>query len=147
MLSRAIKYSLLGLALIVLAACTRNPFDRRALIIIDNRSECGTIPVRLTNKTTNQETLVRVAIGESKEVEIQPDVFYRYFIDFSAAGTTADNFRCTEIQEGDVRVPAGSRQTFTLRSEKVLTPQAVVTVTPGGPTSPPTTLEPTVPTN
>lgn len=121
-------FSLLLLA--SLAGCSgRSPFDRRALIVFVNQSECGEIPVQLTNRATGEIKKVSLLSGATLEIEVTPEVNYRYLIDFSATARTADNFKCTGVEQGDVSVPAGTRQTFNLASRKQ-TPAASVSVTP-----------------
>jgi hypothetical protein len=92
--------------------------DSRARVIIDNQSECGAIQVRLSNTTSSEVLETKVASGATYEFVVQPDVYYEYIIDFTAAGATKDDYRCTSLEQGKVRVPAGTAQTFTLRSEK-----------------------------
>lgn len=92
--------------------------DSRARVIVDNQSECGAIVVRLTNTRTDEVISERVSNGEKREFVVEPNVFYHYFIDFSTAGITPDGYRCTALEEGRVRVPEGSSQTFTLQSQR-----------------------------
>ncbi len=92
--------------------------DSRARVIIDNQSECGAIQVRLTNTTSNEVLQQKVAVGTTYEFVVQPDVYYEYVIDFTAAGANPEGYRCTSLEQGKVRVPAGTSQTFTLRSDK-----------------------------
>lgn len=118
-MSRRIVFVLLALvAFSALSGCQ----DSRARVIFDNQSECGVIAVQLINSQTNEIASDRIAPGEKREFEVKPDVYYRYTVDFTAAGTTPDNYRCTSVEEGQVRVPAGTSQTFVLQSEKQ-TPQ------------------------
>jgi hypothetical protein len=100
--------------IVLIAGCTR---DNRARVIFDNQSACGTITARLTNTVTGEIKRADVAIGQRVEVEVQPDVFYEYQVDFTSAGRTADNYRCTAFKTGKVRVPAGTSQTFVLAAE------------------------------
>jgi hypothetical protein len=105
-----------ALALIVLAllaGCN----DGRARVVFNNQSKCGTISASLTNSVSGEVSKVQVAIGARAEVIVTPDVYYDYMVDFTAAGLTADDYRCTAVETGKVRVPAGSSQTFTLVAE------------------------------
>lgn len=114
--------SLLG-ALLVLSACT--PW--RALVIFENRSECGgPIAVRLTNERTGEVIRERVPQGQRVEIEVRPNDWYAYIVDFTAAGRRPDGYRCVALKEGRVRIPQGSvPQVFPLTSEiPALTPTA-----------------------
>lgn len=99
---------------IVVAGCGR---DNNARIIFDNQSACGTISAMLTNSATGDVKRVDVPIGQRIEVIVQPDVFYDYVVDFTAAGRTSNDQRCVSVKTGKVRVPAGSSQTFALAAE------------------------------
>ncbi len=105
---------LCGGLLLLLTACR----DSRARVIIDNQSECGAIAVWLSNETSSEVLQSKVANGTTYEFVVQPDVYYDYIIDFTAAGANAEGYRCTSLEQGKVRVPAGTSQTFTLRSDK-----------------------------
>lgn len=121
---------LLGLCLIGLMTGCRTIFDNRARVIIDNQSECGTIPVRLTNtKDKNDIKTDRVPVGERHEIVVAPDVPYEYLIDFTGAGQTSDDYRCTATESGTVKVPAGTSQTFTLDAKRA-SPTPVPTLIP-----------------
>ncbi len=98
----------------LLTACLR---DDRARVIFDNQSACGTVAASLTNTTTGEVKQVDVPIGQRVEVVVQPDVFYDYVVDFTAAGRTQDDYRCVAVKRGQVKVPAGAAQTFALRAE------------------------------
>ncbi|MCC7450414.1 MAG: hypothetical protein IT324_23545 [Anaerolineae bacterium] len=105
-----------GLGLIMLAlvaGCN----DGRARVVFSNQSQCGTITASLTNSASGEVSQVRVAIGERTEIIVTPDAYYDYMVDFTSAGRTADDYRCTAVETGKVRVPAGSSQTFTLVAE------------------------------
>ncbi len=110
------RFARCTLALIVLALIT-GCNDGRARVVFDNKSQCGTITASLTNSVSGEIQRVRVAIGERAEVIVTPDVYYDYMVDFTSAGRTADDYRCTAVETGKVRVPAGSAQTFTLVAE------------------------------
>jgi hypothetical protein len=112
---RPVRYLLLLVVFgALIAGCAR---DNRARVIFDNQSACGTITVRLTDTATDDIKRVDVAVGQRVEVEVQPDVFYEYLVDFTSAGRTAGNYRCTAVKTGKVRVPAGTSQTFVLAAE------------------------------
>ncbi len=104
----------LGALMVLTVGCAR---DNRARVIFDNQSACGTITVRLTNTATDEIKHVDVAISQRVEIEVAPDVFYEYLVDFTSAGRTADNTRCPAVKTGKVRVPAGTSQTFVLAAE------------------------------
>jgi hypothetical protein len=91
--------------------------DNRARVIFDNQSACGTIAIRLTNTITGEVKPADVAIGQRVEIEVTPDVFYEYLVDFTSAGRTADNYRCIAAPSGKVKVPAGTSETFVLAAE------------------------------
>jgi hypothetical protein len=105
----------LGL-LILVSACA--PW--RALVVFDNKSECGgAIAIRLTNERTGEVIRESVPEGERVEIAVKADDWYAYIVDFTAAGRTADNFRCTSLQEGRLRIPQGSvPQVFVLQSQR-----------------------------
>ena len=96
----------------ILAGCT---VDNRARVVFDNQSDCGTITASLTNSASGQVNKVDVAVGKQVEVEVTPDTFYNYLVDFPSAGTSPDNTSCPDVESGKVRVPAGAAQTFVLR--------------------------------
>jgi len=126
------RYATVGalLSLLLLSGCSgRSPFDRRALIVFVNQSECGEIPVQLSNRASGEVKKLSVLSGATLEVEVTPDASYRYYVDFAATARTADNFKCTGVEQGDVSVPAGTRQTFNLASQKQ-TPAAKGSITP-----------------
>src|SRR5262245_29487076 len=104
---------LLIAVLLMLAGCS----DGKARVVFDNQSACGTIKATLTNSKTGVSNKVDIPIGQRVEVIVEPDVFYNYVVDFTAAGRTADNHRCVAVESGQVSVPAGASQTFTLRAE------------------------------
>ncbi len=115
--SHPIRYTrllLFGMLMVLLAACAR---DNRARVIFDNQSACGTITVRLTDGETGDIKSTAVPTGQRADIEVRPDVFYDYVVDFTSAGRTADNYRCTAVKSGKVRVPAGTAQTFVLAAE------------------------------
>ena len=101
------------LALCILAGCR----DNNARVIFDNKSDCGTIRATLTDMGTGDVQQVQVPVNQHVEVVVKPDVFYEYTVDFTAAGRTADDFRCVAVKSGRVRVPAGTSQTFALAAE------------------------------
>ncbi len=112
---RWLQFAILGGVLAaLLAACAR---DNRARVIFDNQSACGTINVRLTDSETGDIKSTAVPSGQQAEIEVRPDVFYEYLVDFTSAGRTAENYRCTAVKTGKVRVPAGTAQTFVLAAE------------------------------
>jgi len=121
-LKRLVLIALVGAA-VGLSGCG----DKRAHVVFENKSECGTIKVRLTNTETNEYIEAGVDIGERKSIEVVPGVYYDYLVDFTAAGRTADDFRCVALEEGKVMVPAGAEQVFALESQKQT---AVPTSTP-----------------
>src|SRR6185369_3323264 len=106
------KLSLIGfiLGLCLLAGCR----DNQARVIFDNKSTCGTISARLTNSISGEVKTASIPIGQRTEVIVDTDIYYDYVVDFTAAGRTADDYRCTAVESGKVRVPAGTSQTFTL---------------------------------
>jgi hypothetical protein len=105
------------ISLILLLTFTACNTDTRARVVIDNQSPCGTITVTLTDTTTQQVSTVKAPANERTEIVVIPDVFYRYVIDFPSGGRNADSLRCTLVDSGQLRVPAGSAQTFVLRAE------------------------------
>jgi len=101
---RTLFVSLLSLVLL-LSACA--PW--RALIIFENRSECGgAIAIRLTNERTGEVIRERIADGQRLEIEVRPDDWYSYIVDFTAAGRRANGYRCVALKEGRIRIPQGS---------------------------------------
>ena len=109
---------LLGLALI-LTAC-----GGASAVAFENRTVCGTIAVSLTNTQTGVPETRNVAIGETVTIEVAPDVPYDYVVDYTAAGTNDEGFRCVAVQRGQVTVPQGSTQYFNLTAVTP-TPSAV----------------------
>lgn len=101
----------------MLAACT-GP----TTVVFENQTVCGTIRVELTNTQTNETVTRDVPVGETVSIEVVPSVTYNYAVDYTAAGVTAEGFRCTAIQRGQVIVPQGGSQKFNLTA---------VTPTPG----------------
>ncbi len=105
---RTLRLGLLSLLLalgLAVSACA--PW--RALIIFENRSNCGgPIAIRLTNERTGEVIRERVADGQVLEIEVRPDDYYSYIVDFTAAGRRADGYRCVALKEGRVRIPQGS---------------------------------------
>lgn len=114
---------LLAVGLVLVAGCS----DGKARVIFDNQSACGTIRATLTNTKTGVSNKVDVPIGQRVEVIVEPDVFYEYVVDFTAAGRTADNYRCVAVESGQVSVPAGTAQTFTLTAQTPTPSPATVT--------------------
>jgi hypothetical protein len=115
---RAALGLLIGAALIV-AGCG----DTRLRVIFDNQSSCDGVTVRLINTQIGEPHEDRLPLGAQREFEVQPDVSYRYEIDFTTATTPGDAFRCTLIEEGQVRLPRGSiPQRFILESQLPATP-------------------------
>ena len=104
----------MSLIVFLTSGCLR---DNRARVIFDNQSECGTITATLTDTTTGEVKRVDVPIGKRVEVEVKPDVFYQYLVDFTSAGRTTDDRRCVSVKSGRVSVPAGTSQTFALAAE------------------------------
>jgi hypothetical protein len=102
------------LLLIMLCGCNT---DSRARVVIDNQSPCGSITITLTDSETQQVKTVKAPQNDRTEIELRPDVYYRYVIDFPSGGRNADNLRCTLVDSGQLRVPAGTAQTFVLRAE------------------------------
>jgi len=100
---------------VMISACT----DNRARIIVDNQSDCPAIAISLTNSKNKAVITDRIGPGTKREYVVDPDVFYHYEFDYTVGGPTKDNYRCTAIKRGDVSVPAGTAQTFTLTSERV----------------------------
>jgi hypothetical protein len=106
------------LSLVIMALLAGCGGDRTAKIVFDNQSNCGTIPITLTNATNADDVKhIDAAQGQRTEVVVTPDVFYEYMVDFSGAGKTADGFRCTALKQGKLSVPAGTSQTFRLEVE------------------------------
>ncbi|MFQ3535729.1 MAG: hypothetical protein SNJ58_07615 [Aggregatilineales bacterium] len=102
---RLLHFICLLSGLLVLSACA--PW--RALLIFENRSECGgPIAIRLTNERTGEVIRERVADGQQLEIELRPDDWYSYIVDFTAAGRRPDGFRCVALKEGRLRIPQGS---------------------------------------
>ena len=99
---------LLGLIL-VLAACGGN-----SAVAFENRTVCGTIAVSLTNTQTGVAETRNVEIGQTVTIDVAPNVPYDYVVDYTAAGTNAEGFRCIAVQRGQVTVPQGSTQYFNL---------------------------------
>src|SRR5258708_39422006 len=99
--------------LLVMAGCS----DGKSRVIFDNQSACGTIKATLTNSKTGVANKVDIPIGQRVEVIVDPNEFYNYVVDFTAAGRTGDNQRCVAVESGQVSVPAGASQTFALRAE------------------------------
>jgi hypothetical protein len=123
--------SAIGLVAGVVLTITSLQADPRPKVIFVNNSECGGIPVTLTKQNTSEVQRGTVQLGERLEFPVEPDVVYRYSVDFSAAPRQTENWKCTDIQEGTVRVPPGSSQTFTLASERIAPPPLrPVTATP-----------------
>ncbi len=112
---RLLLFVVLLLVIVGVVLITRPP-DNRARVIFDNQSACGTIVVRLTDTESGDIKSTAVPIGQRGEIEVRPDVFYEYLVDFTSAGRTAENYRCTAVKTGKVRVPAGSAQTFVLNA-------------------------------
>jgi hypothetical protein len=102
---------------VVLSLLAAGCRDNNARIIFDNKSACGTIRATLTDTVTGDVKQVEVPVNQRVEVVVKPDVFYEYIVDFTAAGRTADNYRCVAVKSGRVRVPAGAAQTFALAAE------------------------------
>ena len=113
-------------ALLLLTGCS----DGKARVIFDNQSACGTIKATLTNSKTGVANKVDVPVGQRVEVIVDPDVFYNYVVDFTAAGRTSTNQRCIAVESGQVSVPAGTSQTFTLRAETPTPSPNTATPTP-----------------
>jgi hypothetical protein len=129
----AIGLVLSGVVLVAGVVMTINSLrlDPRPRVIFVNESECGGIPVTLTNDQTGEVQRATVEDGQRLEFPVEPDVPYRYNVDFSAAPRQDGNWKCTDIQQGTVRVPAGTSQTFTLASERVAPPPLrPITATP-----------------
>ncbi|MBX3066760.1 MAG: hypothetical protein KF726_27515 [Anaerolineae bacterium] len=119
----AVLVAIVGAALTLSALA----IDPRPRVIFVNDSQCGGIPVTLTHSNTGVEQRGTVEAGQKLEFPVEPNVYYRYKIDFSAAPRQPGNWKCTDIQEGDVRVPDGSSQTFTLQSERIQAPDVTPT--------------------
>lgn len=119
----AVLVALIGTALTLSALAV----DPRPRVIFVNASQCGGIPVTLTHSNTGVEQGGRVEVGQTLEFPVEPNVYYRYKIDFSASPRQPGNWKCTDIQEGDVRVPDGASQTFTLQSERIQVPDVTPT--------------------
>jgi hypothetical protein len=103
--------------------------DPRPRVIFDNQSQCGAIPVTLTNENTGAVMRGTAEMGQKLEFAVEADVRYKYNVDFSAAPRQADNWKCTAIEDGWVTVPPGSSATFPLQSQRI-EPKLVVTETP-----------------
>jgi hypothetical protein len=112
MLRLRLPFALL-LCLFLAAAC-----DARARVRFDNQSQCGTIKIRLTNTSTNAVIEHRLDNQSQWEVELEANTYYDYIVDFTAAGQNSEGYRCTALEEGKLRVPAGTTQTFRLESQK-----------------------------
>jgi hypothetical protein len=109
----------LVLMLLILAGCGGN-----SAVAFENRTVCGTIAVSLTNTQTGVEETRNVAIGETVTIDVAPNVPYDYVVDYTAAGTNDEGFRCIAVQRGEVTVPQGSTQYFNLTAVTP-TPSAV----------------------
>jgi len=114
---------LLG-ALLAVSACA--PW--RALLIFENRSECGgAIAIRLTNERTGEVIRERVADGQQLEIELRPDDWYSYTVDFTASGRRPDGYRCVALKEGRIRIPQGSVPLRIPLESQLQTPSATAT--------------------
>lgn len=114
-------------AMLIVSACA--PW--RALIIFENRSECGgAIAIRLTNERTGEVIRERVADGQQLEIELRPDDWYSYIVDFTAAGRRPDGYRCVALKEGRIRIPQGSVPLRIPLESQLQTPVPSVTATP-----------------
>jgi hypothetical protein len=98
----------------VLLATLSGCRDNLSRVIVVNDSACPLIRVRLENPNSGEVLRGQVAPGERQEFIVQPDVYYDYIIDFTAGGENEQGLRCTAVEEGQVRVPPGTSQTFTL---------------------------------
>jgi len=111
-------------ALLAVSACA--PW--RALLIFENRSECGgAIAIRLTNERTGEVIRERVADGQQLEIELRPDDWYSYIVDFTAAGRRPDGYRCVALKEGRIRIPQGSMPLRIPLESQLQTPSATAT--------------------
>lgn len=118
--------SLLSL-FVLLSACA----SWRALIIFENRSQCGgPIAIRLTNERTGEVIRERVADGQTLEIELRPNDWYSYIVDFTAAGRRPDGYRCVALKEGRVRIPQGSVPLRVPLELQMQTPAPSATATP-----------------
>jgi hypothetical protein len=114
---------------VLLAASACAPW--RALIIFENRSECGgAIAIRLTNERTGEVIRERVADGQQLEIELRSDDWYSYIVDFTAAGRRPDGYRCVALKEGRIRIPQGSVPLRIPLESQLQTPAPSVTAAP-----------------
>lgn len=118
---------LCGVLLLSITSC--GVIGGRTFVVFDNQSQCGTISYKLTNMNNSKLLEGSIEMGKKVEVEIEPDTAYTYEVDFTAAGRQPNGNLCTQKSSGQVLVPRGQSQTFTLQSQ-VVTPQLVVTRTP-----------------
>jgi len=120
--SRPIKVLLTFFTLAVLCLTACQPW--RALIVLDNVSECDGIKYRLDNTESGAVIEGRVPAGEKVEVEVTANVYYDYILDFTAAPRTPDDFRCTKLDQGKVLIPLNSKPLiFRLESQRQPTAQ------------------------
>jgi hypothetical protein len=87
----------------VLLATLSGCRDNLSRVIVVNDSACPLIRVRLENPNSGEVLRGQVAPGERQEFIVQP-----------AGGENEQGLRCTAVEEGQVRVPPGTSQTFTL---------------------------------
>jgi hypothetical protein len=99
---------------LTLSAC--QPPDNKSRVVFDNQTACGTITITLTSTITGQEQKVDAPAGQKTSIEVQPNVFYSYVVDFTSAGST-NGLRCTEVSSGRLAVPSGASQTFVLQAQ------------------------------
>lgn len=97
------------ISLISLSGCVG-----RTAVIFDNQTVCSSIRVELTNDQTGVTEVYAVAAGETLAVDVQPDVSYTYYIDYSAGNTPGAGNQCSGEYRGQVIVPLGASQRFSL---------------------------------
>ncbi len=97
------------ISLISLSACVG-----RTAVIFDNQTVCNSIRVELTNDQTGVTEVYAVLAGETLTVDVQPNTTYTYYIDYSAGNTPGAGNQCSGEYRGQVTVPLGASQRFSL---------------------------------